>query len=500
MGGIKLSLKRGSGILMHISSLPGRYGIGTFGKSAYEFCDFLEKAGQRYWQILPLGPTSYGDSPYQSFSAFAGNPYFIDLDMLEEDGMLKKEDYESINFGDNPEVVDYGLMFSEKNKVLRKAFENFNIDEDFKKFVAEESEWLNDYSLFMALKYKLDFTPWNSWDEEIKSRDIEVLNKYRDELKDEINYWNFVQYEFFKQWRKLKKYANEKNIRIIGDIPIYLAQDSADVWSNPKIFLLDEDTFEPLQVSGCPPDAFSETGQLWGNPIYDWDYLEKTNYKWWIDRIEASLKLYDILRIDHFRGFEAYWSIPYGEKTAENGKWVKGPGIKLFDAIKNKLGMIDIIAEDLGYLTEETLEFKKQTGFPGMKIIQFAFGGNSRNPYLPHNYERNCVAYTGTHDNDTLRGWIEVTGSKEEVEKTIEYFNLTKEEGYNWGIIRGIWSSVADTSIGVMQDFLNLGNEARINMPSTLANNWSWRAKEGVFTSELANRIYRLTNIYGRCE
>lgn len=497
-----MGMERGSGILMHIASLPGKYGIGTFGKSAYEFCDFLEESGQKYWQILPLGQTSYGDSPYQAFSAFAGNPYFIDLDILQKKGLLSKEDYENVNFGEDPEVIDYGLMFTEKMKVLRKAYSNFKIEgnEEFEKFVLEEEKWLDDYSLFMALKYNFNFASWNSWDEKLKKRDEECIDKYKDELKDEINYWKFIQYEFFGQWEKLKKYVNEKNIKIIGDIPIYIANDSADVWSNPEVFLLDEETFDPIKVSGCPPDAFSETGQLWGNPIYDWDYLEETEYEWWINRIDASLKLYDVLRIDHFRGFEAYWAVPYGEKTAQNGKWVKGPGIKLFNAIKDKLGEIDIIAEDLGYLTQETLDFKKETGFPGMKIIQFAFGGDSGNPYLPHNYEKNCVAYTGTHDNDTVRGWLEVSGSEEEVKKAAEYFNLTKEEGYNWGIIRGVWSSVARTSIGVMQDFLNLGNEARINKPSTLASNWSWRAKDDVFTNELAKKIYRLTKIYGRCE
>lgn len=497
-----MDIERGSGILMHISSLPGKYGIGTLGKCAYEFCDFLHKSRQKYWQILPLGQTSYGDSPYQAFSAFAGNPYFIDFDILREEGLLAKEDYDNKNFGDNPEAVDYGLMFTEKMKVLRKAYKNFQADnnEQFKNFIESESDWIDDYSMFMALKYEFNFISWNEWDEKLKCRDKETLEKYKDKLKDEINYWKFIQYEFFKQGKKLKKYANDKGIKIIGDIPIYLAQDSSDVWSNPEIFLMDQDTLKPLKVSGCPPDAFSEDGQLWGNPVYDWSYLEKTKFTWWINRIKASLNLYDILRMDHFRGFEAYWSVPYGDKTAKNGKWVKGPGMKLFNAIKDKLGEIDIIAEDLGYLTQETLDFKEETGFPGMKIIQFAFGGDSRNPHLPHNYEKNCIAYTGTHDNDTARGWIEVTGSKEEIDKAIEYLNLTEEEGYNWGIIRGVWSSIARTSIAAMQDFLNLGNEARINRPSTLAGNWSWRAKDDVFTDELAKKIYRLTKIYGRCE
>lgn len=322
-----MGIERGSGILMHISSLPGKYGIGTFGKSAYEFCDFLEKAGQKYWQILPLGQTSYGDSPYQSFSAFAGNPYFIDLDILNEKNLLDKDDYEERNFGDNKEMINYGLIFNEKMKVLRKAYMNFNSkdDESFAKFIEDEKKWLDDYSLFMALKYKFNFISWNSWNKDIKLRKNEEIEKYKDELKEDINYWKFLQYEFFSQWKNLKDYANKKNIKIIGDIPIYIAQDSSDVWSNPDIFLLNKETLEPLKVSGCPPDAFSETGQLWGNPIYDWGYLEKTNFEWWVDRIKSSLKLYDILRIDHFRGFEAYWSVDYGEKTAQNGKWVNLP-------------------------------------------------------------------------------------------------------------------------------------------------------------------------------
>lgn len=497
-----MRMKRGSGIIMHIASLPGKYGIGTFGKEAYEFADFLKKAGQIYWQILPLGQTSYGDSPYQSFSAFAGNPYFIDFYILEQDGLLNKNDYDSINFGENPEVIDYGLIFSEKMKVLKIAYENFKQNEcdDFKSFEKEETSWLEDYALFMAVKNHFNLISFQTWDDDIRLRKEEALNKYKDQLADEIRYWKFLQYEFFKQWKKLKAYANKLEINIIGDIPIYVAEDSADLWSNPKMFLLDEKSLKPIKIAGCPPDAFSATGQLWGNPIYNWEYLHKTNYEWWISRIKQSLKIYDVLRIDHFRGFEAYWAVPYGEKTAQKGEWIKGPEMKLFNAIKQELGDINIIAEDLGILTEETVSFRKKTGFPGMKVLAFAFSGESKNAYLPHNYEKNCVAYTGTHDNDTARGWIETTGSKHEVENAIKYLNLTEEEGYNWGLIRGIWSSVSDTSIALMQDFLNLGNEARINFPSTMGNNWSWRAKDSDFTSELANKIYRLTKTYGRCE
>ena len=495
-------MERGSGIIMHIASLPGKYGIGTFGKEAYKFADFLKKAGQRYWQILPLGQTSYGDSPYQSFSAFAGNPYFIDLDMLEKDGLLKENDYCEINFGTNPEYIDYGLVFVEKMKVLRIAYNNFKqkVPEDFNTFQEEEALWLDDYALFMAIKGEFELKSFQTWDDDIRLRMEKSISKYKIELSDEINYWKFLQYEFFKQWNKLKNYINKLGIKVIGDIPIYVAEDSADLWSNPKVFLVDKNTLRPLKVAGCPPDAFSATGQLWGNPIYDWNYLEDTEYSWWINRIRQSLKLYDVIRIDHFRGFEAYWTVPNGEKTAMNGEWVKGPEMKLFYAIKKELGEVKIIAEDLGLLTEDTVSFRKKTGFPGMKVLAFAFSGESDNPYLPHNYEKNCVAYTGTHDNDTTRGWFETTGSEEEIKNAIEYLNLTEEEGYNWGLIRGIWGSVANTSIALMQDFLNLGNEARINLPSTMGNNWCWRAKKSAFTNELAKKIYRLTKIYGRCE
>lgn len=334
-----MRMKRGSGIIMHIASLPGRYGIGTFGKEAYEFADFLKKAGQSFWQILPLGQTSYGDSPYQSFSAFAGNPYFIDFDILESENLIRKSDYDEINFGDNPERINYELLFKEKLKVLKLAYENFKQkqSEDFKNFEKEEDMWLDDYATFMALKNKFDLKSFQTWDADIKLRKNDVLKNYKEELKDEIQYWKFVQYEFFKQWTNLKNYVNELGIKIIGDIPIYVAEDSADLWSNPKVFLVDEETLTPIKISGCPPDAFSSTGQLWGNPIYNWEYLEGENYKWWINRIRQSLKLYDVIRIDHFRGFEAYWSIPYGERTAVNGEWVKGPEMKLFNAIRKNL-------------------------------------------------------------------------------------------------------------------------------------------------------------------
>ena len=359
--------------------------------------------------------------------------------------------------------------------------------------------WLDNYSLYMAVKGKFNLASWQEWDDDIKKRRPETIEFYRNELSDEIEFWSFIQFLFFKQWNELKSYANEKGIKIIGDMPIYVAEDSADVWSNPEAYLIYEETLKPISIAGCPPDAFSETGQLWGNPIYDWNYMEKTGYKWWIKRVEESLKLYDVVRIDHFRGFESYWEIPYGDTTAINGKWVKGPGIKLFNAIKESLGEINVIAEDLGFLTNEVKEFLEETGFPGMKVLQFAFDEREESNYLPHTYTNNCIAYTGTHDNDTFRGWFELTGNKSDVKYCKEYLALTEEEGYNWGFIRGAWASVADVSIALMQDFLNLGNETRVNFPSTLGGNWKWRIKEGSCNIELADKIYKYTKMYGRC-
>ena len=496
-------MKRSSGIIMHISSLPNKYGIGTFGKEAYEFADFLDKAGQKYWQMLPLGPTSYGDSPYQSFSAFAGNPYFIDFDILHKDGLLDKKDYENVDFGNDPENIDYGIIFENKIPVLRKAYDNFKNNQELQESFEEVKKnefWLEDYAMYMAVKNKFQLKSWQNWDNDIKLRKVQALETYKEELKDDIEFWSFVQFEFYKQWTALKEYVNKLGIEIIGDMPIYVAEDSADIWSNPDAFLLDKETLKPIKVAGCPPDIFSETGQLWGNPIYDWKWMDENGYKWWIERIKHSLKLYDWIRIDHFKGFESYYSIPYGEDTAINGKWVKGPGMKIFDAIRNELGDVNIIAEDLGTLTDETIKLRDDNNFPGMKILTFAFDSDSDNMFLPHNYEKNFIAYTGTHDNDTVRGWVETTATKEQVQNAVEYLNLTEEEGYNWGLIRGIWSSVANVSIAQMQDFLNLGNEARTNLPSTLGKNWRWKTKKGVFTKELAEKIYKMTKRYGRCK
>ena len=498
-------MERSAGVIMHIASLPGKFGIGTFGKEAYEYVEFLYKSGMRYWQILPLGQTGYGDSPYQSFSAFAGNPYFIDFDILKDEGILSKAEYINENYGDNEEYIDYGLLFNIKYIVLRRAYENFKkshnflLKEYFESFKEENNWWLDNYSLYMAVKGKFNLASWQEWDDDIKKRRPEAIELYRNELSDEIEFWSFIQFLFFKQWNELKSYANEKGIKIIGDMPIYVAEDSADVWSNPEAYLIYEETLKPISIAGCPPDAFSETGQLWGNPLYDWNYMEKTGYKWWIKRVEESLKIYDVVRIDHFTGFESYWEIPYGDTTAINGEWVKGPGIKLFNAIKESLGEINVIAEDLGFLTNEVKEFLEETGFPGMKVLQFAFDEREESNYLPHTYTNNCIAYTGTHDNDTFRGWFELTGNKSDVKYCKEYLALTEEEGYNWGFIRGAWASVADVSIALMQDFLNLGNETRVNFPSTLGGNWKWRIKEGSYNTELADKIYKYTKMYGRC-
>jgi 4-alpha-glucanotransferase len=491
-------IKRSSGILMHITSLPSQYGIGTFGAEAYEFVDFLVKAGQKYWQILPLGSTGFGDSPYQSFSAFAGNPYFIDLDFLTKEGLLRKEDYNTLDFGDNPEKVEYEKVFNNRMDVLRIAFSKSKGKYEYKieKFKEEHCHWLEDYALYMAVKEKFGLVSWQQWDEDIKLREEEVLKKYKEQLREEIDYWVFLQYLFFKQYKELKQYANSNGIKIIGDIPIYVAEDSADTWANSEIFLLDE-AKRPTVVSGCPPDAFSETGQLWGNPIYNWEVLEKQGYKWWIERIRANSKLYDVTRIDHFRGFESYWEIPYGDENAVNGTWIKGPGIKLFDAIKEALGEINIIAEDLGFLTEKVIDFRIKSGYPGMKVLQFAFDSKEESDYLPHNYDKNCIVYTGTHDNDTVNGWLKNTNAQD-VAFAVEYLRLNEEEGENWGFICGALSSVGVLAVAQMQDYLGLSDTARMNIPSTLGGNWQWRVKKEALSDELSEKINKITKLYGR--
>lgn len=491
---------RRNGMLLPIASLPSPYGIGGFSKEAYEFIDLLEETGQKLWQILPLGPTSYGDSPYQSFSTFAGNPYFIDLDTLAEKGWLTKEACEASDYGDNESYIDYGRIYNSRFVLLKQAFLNSDIlsDEKFTEFCKDNQHWLPDYALYMALKNQNDGKSWIEWEEEIRLRKPEAVEYYKKELEEECNFYEFLQYEFHEQWTKVKEYAHEKGIQIVGDVPIYVAFDSADTWANPELFQLDEKNL-PLGVAGCPPDAFSATGQLWGNPLYNWAYHKKTGYDWWLKRIAYCFDLYDIVRIDHFRGFDEYYSIPYGDETAVNGHWEKGPGMDLFNTVKEKLGELDIIAEDLGFLTESVFQLLKDSGYPGMKVLQFAFDPSEDSDYLTYKYQRNCVVYTGTHDNDTTAGWFEKLsdGDKEVALRYMNSFYTPKEEQH-WDLIALAMRSTADTCIIPVQDFLGLGSEARINMPSTLGDNWKWRMTKGVFSEELKEKIRRMTKLYGR--
>ncbi len=489
---------RASGVLMHISSLPGDTGIGTLGKEAYDFVDFLENSGQTYWQVLPLCPTSYGDSPYQSFSTFAGNPYFIDFDLLCKEDLLKESDYSKIKWCGNPEKIDYKLLYKNRFKVLRKAFDNFNLNNDkYIAFCNDNSFWLDDFALYMSLKNSFDGKPWNEWSQDLKTRNDKSVSKVKTELNEEIEFQKFIQYVFFKQWNDLKKYANENGIKIIGDIPIYVAGDSADVWANPKQFLLDEDC-NPIEVAGCPPDAFSDDGQLWGNPLYDWDYMKKDGFSWWKNRIEHLCKMCDVIRIDHFRGFESFYCIPADSKTAKIGEWRKGPGIEFFKEIEKTLGKKDIIAEDLGYLTPAVKRMLKQSKYPGMKVLQFAFDTDEDNDYLLHNFTKNSVAYAGTHDNDTIIGYMTKTAPRKTRKRAKEYLRLTRKEGYNWGFMKAVWSSNSDTAIVTMQDLLGLGNETRMNYPSTVTDNWQWRAKPDYLTDELTEKLRYYTNLYQR--
>lgn len=493
---------RKSGILLPVSSIPSKYGIGTFSKEAYAFVDFLQKAGQSLWQILPLGPTGYGDSPYQSFSTFAGNPYYIDLEALVENGWLTAKECDAYDFGKNAQYIDYEKIYFSRFDVLRKAFDRalenqFEQEKDYQVFVKSNAFWLEDYALYMAIKNGFGGISWTEWDEDIKLRKHDAIALYQEKYEEDIKFFRFLQYLFYKQWAALKAYANKKGIEIVGDIPIYVAFDSADTWANPKLFQLD-DTSTPIAVAGCPPDAFSETGQLWGNPLYDWEYHKKTDFAWWMKRISYCFQLYDVVRIDHFRGFDEYWSVPYGDLTAEKGKWCKGPGYAIFETMKKTLGDRKVIAEDLGYLTDSVIELVQKTGYPGMKILQFAFDSKEESDYLPYNYTKNCVVYTGTHDNDTILGWY-TNLSKADRNFADRYMHLRDDEDeVEWEFIRAAISSVADTAIIPMQDYLGLDETARINTPSTLGNNWKWRMKKGVCTDELAERIKKLCKLYGR--
>lgn len=487
---------RASGILMPIFSLPSPHGIGTFGKHAYQFVDFLKKAGQRYWQILPLGSTNYGDSPYQSFSAFAGNPYFIDLDMLAADGLLTEEEITACDFGDDPHVIDYGKLYENRLPLLRRAFARFQPDKAYLAFCEENAWWLEDYVLFMAIKNAVGEGSWSRWDEPLRLRDAAALQAARAAYGSEMAFYRFVQYQFAAQWQALKSYANRRGIHVVGDIPIYVAYDSADVWADTVQFLLDKEA-HPQLVAGVPPDAFSEDGQLWGNPLYDWAYMKADGYRWWKRRLDYALRQYDVVRIDHFRGFESFFAIPADSETARDGRWIKGPGMDLFNELAAAFGgELPIIAEDLGLLTPAVHELLKQTGFPGMKVLQFAFDG-SDSAYLPHNHVKNSVVYTGTHDNDTVAGWTR-TADPDQVTLARRYLHVDDREGFHWAMIRAALMSVADTAILMMADFMGLGSEARINTPSTLGGNWQWRIADGCVNDWLAGIIRENTALYGR--
>ena len=492
-------MERSSGILLPISALPSPYGIGTMGKAAYDFIDFLVKAEQKWWQLLPVGPTGYGDSPYQSFSTFAGNPYFIDLEILCKEGLLEQREIDAVDWGSDPVRVDYGKIYEGRFTLLEKAKQRgWKRDaEEIKKFVEENKGWLPEYALYMALKRHFNMKAWTEWeDEDIRLRKEAALEKYRRELEGDIQFFLYIQYLFFLQWNALRAYAKERGIGMIGDLPIYVAMDSADVWAEPRFFQLDEKNM-PHEVSGVPPDAFSADGQLWGNPLYDWNAMKADGYGWWIRRIDGAAKLYDVLRIDHFRGLESYWAVPYGNTDAKNGHWVKGPGMELVSVLKNWFPNVSFIAEDLGYLTPEVRQLLQDSGFPGMKVLEFAFDSREPSDYLPHTYTSHCVCYAGTHDNEPILTWKDAA-SHEDIAMAVKYLGLHEEEGFHWGILRGGMSSVAELFVAQMQDFLGLGAEARMNTPGTLGGNWQWRLAEGQITEELTAKIAEMTRLYGR--
>ena len=493
--------KRQSGVLMHISSLPGKYGIGSFGQSAYDFVDFLVRTKQRYWQILPLGTTSYGDSPYQSFSAFAGNTYFIDFDVLIEEGLLNEADVKGADFGDDPRKVDYAKIFDARRPIMEKAVARFLKAEDlsdYESFVEQNAAWLEVFAEYMAIKEHFDNLAWTEWpDEAIRRREAASLVSYREKLADKLTYHRVTQYLFFKQWLRLKAYANEHHIEIVGDMPIYVAADSADVWAQPHFFKTDA-VGKPTCVAGCPPDEFSETGQLWGNPIYDWEAMDKDGYAWWIERLRESFKIYDIVRIDHFRGFESYWEVPAGSETSASGKWVKGPDYKLFAAVKEALGDLNIIAEDLGFMTDEVIELRERTGFPGMKILQFAFNPDDESIDSPHLAPNNSVMYTGTHDNNTVLGWYKDEIDDATRQYMAQYTNRKEYETVPHAMLRTIFASVSFMAIATMQDLLELDSAARMNYPSTIGGNWTWRMTAEELNPIVEGELYSLTKTYRR--
>ena len=493
---------RSSGILLHPTSFPSRFGIGDLGLEAYRFVDFLAQSAQQLWQVLPVGPTGYGNSPYASYSAMAGNPLLISPDMLRDGGLLAEEDFANLpTFA--VEKVDFEQVVQTKIPLLKKACENFKSkatpvqQQEFAGFCESKAYWLDDYALFMALKDAQEGASWHKWAPEIARRQPEALDQWRQQLNAEISYYKYIQFEFFRQWSELKRYANMRNIQIVGDIPIYVAHDSADVWAHPDIFCLDEQTGEAALMAGVPPDYFSATGQLWGNPVYNWEKLQQINFNWWVQRFQAMLDYVDIIRIDHFRGFQAYWAVQQGETTAMNGTWIEAPGQALFQVLNEKLGKLPVLAEDLGIITPEVEALRDHFEFPGMKILQFAFGSDPGNPYLPFNYLRNFVVYTGTHDNDTTVGWFNQL-SDHEKNAVLRYLGCTSPEGIHWDLIRLALSSVANQAIIPLQDILGLGGEARMNVPSQAEGNWAWRYESEALTDEVRDRLKTLTETYGR--
>ena len=493
---------RSSGILLHPTSFPSRFGVGDLGLEAYRFIDFLKDTHQQYWQVLPLGPTGYGNSPYMCYSAMAGNPLLISPEKLRDEGLLTEEDFANLP-GFPVEKVDFDQVVPIKIGLLKKACENFKVNatdiqkNEFAGFCDSKAYWLDNYALFMALKDAHENASWHTWEREFVKREPEALAQVEHQLNGEIFYYKFVQFEFFRQWSDLKSYANMRGIDIIGDIPIYVAHDSADVWAHPDIFCLDEETGVAAQMAGVPPDYFSATGQLWGNQVYKWEELQKQDFKWWVQRFEAMLDYVDIIRIDHFRGFEAYWSVAKGEETAMNGKWVEAPGDAFFEAIREKLGKLPVLAEDLGVITPEVEALRDKYEFPGMKVLQFAFGSDPGNPFLPFNYPRNAVVYTGTHDNDTTVGWFNSANDYEK-QNLLLYLGCVSSEGIHWDLIRLALSSIANQAIIPLQDILGLGNEARMNFPSVAEGNWGWRYQAAALRDELRDRLKVLTRLNGR--
>ena len=490
---------RKSGILMPMSSLPSPYGIGTMGRSAFRFVDFLKAAGQSCWQLLPLGPTSYGDSPYSSFSTFAGNPYYIDLDLLVKDGLLKRREIVGRDWGDDPERTDYGKLFVGRYEVLRLAYARGKdrFAEELAAFREENAAWLDDYALFMAVKRRFGMTSWVEWpDEDIRLHKPEAVGKYREELADELAFWSFLQFLFFRQWKALREYAHAQGIEFIGDVPIYVALDSADVWGAPGFFQLDENNL-PTEVAGCPPDAFTDDGQLWGNPLYDWDRMKADGFGWWIRRIEGAEKLYDVIRIDHFRGFESYWAVPYGDKTARRGRWRPGPGMDLVGVLTGWFRELRFIAEDLGYTTPEVEKLLKDSGLPGMKILEFGFDPKGNSDYMPHNCSNHSVCYVGTHDNDVVSGWVKGIG-KDTLKYAAAYIHKTEDESWAWAMIRTGMSTASQLFVMQMQDLLELPPCSRMNCPGIASGNWQWRMKPGAADAKLAKKIRRCTELYRR--